>query len=975
MTTRTEKKIKTLTPKSKKDSTASTPILVQSEGNEKDLELKKHQSDLVSDALIVKKLIEKNKDLVAFQTKSQDRIDTLTRHIKHLNETIVAMQKYNVASSYIILKPAPLKKIELDFIKKLSFLYKANLRFGPSLAFSHYKSCLYLVNNDLFDPSYYAEQANISHLSAFDLLVDYIFNGFQQGLSPSIGFSTHKYLNYYPDVKAAGIEPVTHYYKFGQLENRVHPRGLALQTPLNLDTINRHYGLSLSLGLTAPVITLPSHKSSFECEPHNWPVQKRPDIKGSLLSLYDVRPEDAVPLEGAMGDKFMAKFDLLGDEPNFSGAVAYLNALKSKATISRLDPDVSIIIPVYGQLNYTLNCIHSLLLHESRFSFEIIIGDDQSKDQTSQWLTKLPFITHIIHTENGGFIENCNRSSQNANGKYIIMLNNDVRVVANWLDELIGAFELFPKAGLIGSKLFYPDGSLQEAGGIIWQDGSAWNFGRNDDPNRPRYCYAREVDYISGCSIALPTALWRELKGFDTYYKPAYAEDSDLCFRVRQSGYETWLQPLSRVIHYEGKTSGTNTAQGIKAYQVNNAVKLFERWKNKLEAHRPNAEAPWLEYERKVQKRVLIIDATNPAPWQDAGSVTAVTTIRLYQMLGYKVTFSPQDNFLFEPKQVRCLQRTGVECIYAPFDRSQVEFLKQQGHMFDIIQVFRIGVMDKIVDDIRHYAPQAHIAFHVSDLHFLRMEREANLSKNAKYLEESKATKKRELALIERADCTIVHSPIEADILMEALPSAPVVVFPVVMDYVGTEVGFDPRKDIMFLGGYAHGPNVDAVKYFIKSIWPLLILKLPKDAQFLIVGSKPPQEIKDLANDRIIVTGMVEDLQPWFDRSRVFAASIRFGAGVKGKITTAMSYGLPVVATQCAAEGMYLVEGESVIIADEPIEFANAILDLYFNKAKWESMQEASKVFIEEKNSYEMGMKVVTDLIAKAKQHHSLNKN
>ena len=212
------------------------------------------------------------------------------------------------------------------------------------------------------------------------------------------------------------------------------------------------------------------------------------------------------------------------------------------------------MIPIYGQLAYTLNCIHSLLLHRSRFSAELIIIDDASPDKSGEFLPLVNGIRYHRQKVNGGFINSCNTGGEMSNGRFIVMLNNDTRVTAGWLDRLLGSFETWPKAGMIGSKMHYADGSLQEAGGIVWRDGSAWNYGRGDDLNRPQYSHARQIDYVSGCSIALPTTLWRELGGFDPFYKPAYCEDVDLAFKVRARGLETWFQPQSRIVHYEGKT-------------------------------------------------------------------------------------------------------------------------------------------------------------------------------------------------------------------------------------------------------------------------------------------------------------------------------------------------------------------------------------------------------------------------------------
>ncbi|ESQ80745.1 glycosyltransferase [Asticcacaulis sp. YBE204] len=884
----------------------------------------------------------------------------LRTHVHNLNLSLIAQSQYTARA--IMLATPEKSKIEVKSspLTDLGWLIRLTLSKGPVRALHDYRAATYLKSHELFDASYYQSQLD-TPLTGKDMLWHYITEGFNAGLNPSRNFNVRKYLAFYPDIKASGVEPFSHYHRIGHNERRVALPSAPITPMFEGDSVARFYAPQPQ---PKPVF-VPGSIDLEDRTGEEWITARNPAVDRSTLGLYDIRPDDAVPIEGAVGEAFMEQFDLLGEAPDYAGAVAYLNGLKPKAKIVT-DPnepvDVSIVIPIYGQLNYTLNCLHSLLLHETKYSMEIIIGDDRGPDESGVYLPQLNFIRYLLHDVNGGFILNCNRAGELAHGDWIVMLNNDTRVVPEWLDEMIDSFALFPKAGMVGSKLFYSDGSQQEAGGIIWKDGSAWNYGRNDDPNRPRYTYARQIDYISGCSITLPMKLWRELAGFDPHFCPAYAEDSDLAFRIRHAGYETWYQPLSRIIHYEGKTSGTDVTTGVKAYQVINKDKLFARWKDDLSTHRENAHEPWLERERTVEKRALIIDATNPTPWMDAGSVTTTTTIRIYQELGYKVHFVPQDNFLYEPRQVKALQRMGVECAYAPYETRFSTYMQKYGHLFDIVQVYRFGVAEKCLDDIRNYAPQAKIVFHNMDLHFLRLEREAEISGDEKAMAHAMEVKEKELDLISKVDCTIVHSPVESDLLNELLPTAPVVIFPYMTDYVGTKIGFDARKDIMFLGGYGHGPNIDAVEYFVKEVWPLIKDELP-EAKYLAVGAKPTDSMKALADDRIIITGMVEDLAPWFDRCRVFAATIRYGAGVKGKVSTSMAHGVPVVATDCAAEGMYLTDGESVLIANTPQEFAQKIKKLYKDKKGWEKMSSDSLAFAQEYNSFDMGVRTVKRII------------
>ncbi len=704
---------------------------------------------------------------------------------------------------------------------------------------------------------------------------------------------------------------------------------------------------------------------------HDWPLADNAKMLPEGLGLYDRRCDDDVVITGRIGAAFFTQFNLLSDDPDFLGAIAAINSMDQTLQIASLDnkvPDVSIVIPIYGQLAYTLNCIHSLMMHKSRYSVELVIIDDASPDKSGDFLPLVRCIRYYRQETNGGFIQSCNTGGEISRGRFVIMLNNDTRVTSGWLDNLIGSFDVWPNAGLVGSKMHYADGSLQEAGGITWRDGSSWNYGRNDDPNRPQYSYARQVDYVSGCSIALPAALWRDLGGFDPFFRPAYCEDVDLAFRVRACGREVWFQPQSRIVHYEGKTSGTSTTIGVKAYQVVNTKKLFYRWRESLLHHRPSGEAPYFERERAARKRFLVVDATTPTPDQDAGSVQTFMALQTCLAVGYKTHFVPEDNWLFQPKYTSPLQAIGVDGAFAPYEIGFENYIRRYGPMFDVILVYRVGVMEKVLPLVRSYAPQAAVMFHVADLHYLRMERTAQMSEDSDMRHAASIMKKRELSVVQQVDCTISHSSAEVNILALEAPQCPVVQWPLMFEYFGTERAFSERRDLCFLGGYRHTPNVDAVVYFVNEIFPLIKSQEP-DIRFIIAGAHPPEEVRALARDDVIVTGMVNDLRDLFDPCRVFVGPLRVGAGVKGKIISALSYGIPVVSTALGVEGTELKHAKHVLVADDPLAFAEAVLRLYRDSDLWGSLSRAGQDLVKETLSLDMGKVVLGRSVKTALAH------
>jgi GT2 family glycosyltransferase len=256
-------------------------------------------------------------------------------------------------------------------------------------------------------------------------------------------------------------------------------------------------------------------------------------------------------------------------------------------------PTTSIVIPSYNGIALTEACLNALAeTLPSHLPVEIIVVDDCSTDDTEsrlvRWLDREPRLKVLRNPRNCGFLVTCNNGAAAASGQFVILLNNDTLPLYGWLEPLLRTFRDHPDAGAVGGKLVYPDGRLQEAGGVVFADGSAANFGKGDyELDAPLYNYLREVDYVSGALLATPRALFSQLGGLDTRYRPIYYEDTDYCFRLRKKGYKVLYQPESVVIHLEGVTCGTDPSSGQKRNQVVNRAKFERRWQEALKRQPP----------------------------------------------------------------------------------------------------------------------------------------------------------------------------------------------------------------------------------------------------------------------------------------------------------------------------------------------------------------------------------------------------
>lgn len=621
-------------------------------------------------------------------------------------------------------------------------------------------------------------------------------------------------------------------------------------------------------------------------------------------------------------------------------------------------PRASIVIPVFNQFAHTLVCLRALAEHPPQAGVEIIVVDDGSSDETASVLPQITGLRYHRRAANGGFIAACNDGAALAHGDFLVFLNNDTIPQPGWLDALLHTFAEHADVGLVGAQLLYPDGRLQEAGGVVFADGSGWNYGRFGLPDDCRYAYVRDCDYASGAAIALSRALFTELGGFDTRYAPAYYEDTDLAFAVRQHGKRVLYQPAARVVHVEGVTAGTDTGSGIKAYQVRNRERFAAKWRTVLQQQPAtgNVPSPAMLHARVPQ--VLIIDALTPRPDHDSGSLRLVNLIRLLREAGAHVVFLPS-NREHAGAYTEALQQLGVEVWYAPAAQRAPGWLREHGTRFDTVLVSRHYIAREFLPLLHKYAPQARIVFDSVDLHYLREQRGAELAGDPALTRAAARTRTQELAVIAQADVTLVVSDSERELLAQDAPTAKVEVLSNLHQLSNSGQSFAQRRDLVFVGGFRHPPNVDAVRWFVDSVFPRVRTRLP-EVKFHCIGSHVPDDIAALAQHAgVIIHGHLPDIAPYMDGARIGLAPLRYGAGVKGKINMSMAHGQPVIATACAIEGMHLRDGVDVLVADDAQGYADAIVRLYQDEGLWQQLSTNGLDNVAEHFSLDAGREVV----------------
>lgn len=605
-------------------------------------------------------------------------------------------------------------------------------------------------------------------------------------------------------------------------------------------------------------------------------------------------------------------------------------------------PRVSILIVSHRQVDKLVRCLASLRQHISTdVAYEaLVLFNGTPVADRERVRPALEADKVIANGVNLGFAAGNNRLAAHARGEFLVFLNDDTEVQPGWLEALVEATDAHSGVDAVGSRILHPDGSLQEAGSVVWRDGSTVGVGRGLPAGSRRYDYLREVDYVSACSLLVRRSTFERLGGFDEQYFPGYLEDVDLCLAIRAQRGRVLYQPRSVVFHHESQS-----AADAKTFLILRGRSILRsKWGHELERR---AEAkPWdpkalelaVHRARGNPRRVLVIDDRLPDPGGGGGLGRALDAIRELSAAGYAISLYPSIDASGDRST---LQDLGVDVV----EGDLIAHLSEAQVLYDAAIVSRPNNFH-FVRRLRWLQPQCAVIYDAEALFYRRLEREAVVLRDSHPQRaataelQARGYRKLESRIGRSVDRIVAASPVEADALKQTSPRCPVAVIEGrSLDARFTERTFASRLGMVLVAGWLApypSPNSDGLEWFLEHVLPLVKERLPW-AQLRVTGRSPHEQLTSHEGPWVQFVGHVRDLGELYDSARLAVVPMRFGAGIKNKALEAVLHGVPVVATTVGAEGVPGAGGLGVSVADDPEVFAQRVLALLTDRRAWET--------------------------------------
>jgi GT2 family glycosyltransferase len=607
------------------------------------------------------------------------------------------------------------------------------------------------------------------------------------------------------------------------------------------------------------------------------------------------------------------------------------------------NPDLSVILVLFNRAELTFACLRSLSESPS-VPIEIIIVDNASQDETSLLLDQLHGARIIRNPENRNFLLAVNQAACEARGEYLLLLNNDAQILPGTLESALKTIRSSPGIGAVGGRLILLDGTLQEAGSIVWRDGSCLGYGRGDNPFAPMYMFRRDVDYCSGAFLLTPRNVWEQLKGFDEDFKPAYYEETDYCTRLWERGLRVVYDPMSVLLHYEFASSAF--AKNATDLQRDHQKIFAARHAAMLETrHAPeiNSVLP-ARMKDRGRRRILFIDDRVPHTWLGSGFPRARAILMTLLKDDSFVTFYPLSVFDETWKSVYSDMPAEIEFMMGYGPALLEAFLRTRAGYYDTIFVSRphnMMILKPIIESHADWFQDVDIIYDAEAIFVTREVTFRELSGAPLSNDESSALFRKEVELASAADRVIAVSNNDGNTFRKHGVNG-VHVVGHCLDLEPTPRPFSDRAGLLFVGAIHEeaSPNGDSVVWFLEEVLPQIKSSLGNDVPVTLAGVNKSERIRQLAaSGGVTVTGHVADLTRFYDAARVFIAPTRYAAGIPHKVHEAAARGLPVVATPLLASQLGWADGDPFLVAGTAESFAQKCVELYTNSDLWAKLR------------------------------------
>ena len=614
--------------------------------------------------------------------------------------------------------------------------------------------------------------------------------------------------------------------------------------------------------------------------------------------------------------------------------------------------EVSVILPVYNQWSMTRACLNSVLraVRGSGITCEIILADDGSTDETIDAARIFPGLRVVRQAANLGFLRNCNAAAAEARGKALLFLNNDTVVLPGWLTGLVQVLHEEPSAAIVGSKLLYPDGTIQEAGGVLFDDADAANLGRGMPRHEPLFSVNREVDYVTGAALLIRRSVWEAAGGFDTRFAPAYCEDSDLAMTARAQGFTVVCAAQSQVVHFEHGSYGEQMSSTPKRRAAANGQRLREKWSSVLARdHLPRSTAPAIAAAHAERHpfaaararrgtgrlNILYFSPFPSHPDNHGNQATIQSFARRFQKMGHRVHFALLQSRMYDDAAFRAMQSAwdsldilpnthplGADGKPIPFDgwyeAGLGENIRLLCEKYDIDVVFCSYVFQS---KLLEFVP-AHV-LKVIDTHDKMGNRYEMLRANGQPIEFFSCSPEEEGAYLRRADLVAARRAEEAEYFNAVTGRASAIVLPHVEDERALDRPFGPLRKIGVVAS-ANRINLIILHDFLAEI----ARRCGDDCPFTVevagqvrsmVSDLTPGQQRVFQSPWVRMLGFVPDIASFYREIDLVVSPVTMGTGINVKTVQAMAFGMPLLTTRVGIKG---------IETDEPLHHHETLHDL-----------------------------------------------